>query len=279
MWTFIDKEVLINKLNNNENIRIVDCRFMLDNKEAGKFLYKEEHLPGAVYFSLEEDLSGEIEEHGGRHPLPNMEKFKQVLENAGISNDTTVVAYDGGEGAFAARLWWMLKYVGHEKVYILDGGYKEWTDAFYPVEENIQTFSPTTYHVDIQTEMLATVEDVRAAIQTGDHVIIDSREPNRYFGYEAAFAEKAGHIPTALNHWWTEGFQSGRFKSPSEQEKRFKKLEKQRPIIVYCGSGVTGTPNVIALREAGYDDVKLYAGSYSDWISYEDNEIEMGEDD
>lgn len=275
MKTFISKDKLYDQLN-KESLRIVDCRFQLGNPKFGESQYIVNHIPGAVYFDLEKDLSDVVAKHGGRHPLPKIENFKKKLEEEGISNQLKIVAYDSGEGSYAARLWWLLKYVGHEEVYILDGGFKGWQESGLPVSNEVPIYSPSTYKIELQNDMLATVENVREAVKDPTITLIDSRASNRYLGLEEPIDKKAGHIPTAINKDWAEAFQAGHFKTASEQAERFQELSKDVPIIVYCGSGVTATPNYIALKEAGYTNIKLYAGSYSDWISYEEHEVEIG---
>lgn len=270
--TFIEKEWLLDRLDDH-NVVVVDCRFQLGEPNKGKERYIKNHVQGAIYLHIEDDLSGDVEKHGGRHPLPNPEDFKKVLETSGISNNNIVVAYDGGEGSFAARLWWLLKFVGHHEVYILNGGYKEWTEAKFPINDSIPSVRNTHYEIILQTDMLASVTDVENAVSSGDHVIIDSREQKRYLGIEEPIDKKAGHIPTAVNYVWTDGFKDGKFKSAYEQERRFRDIDKDAKIIVYCGSGITATPNFIALKEAGYENVKLYGGSFSDWISYDEHEV------
>lgn len=272
MQAFIDKEQVLELLK-REDVRFVDCRFNLGNSDEGESLYKEGHISGAVYFDLERDLSSSVGEHGGRHPLPDLQSFQSLLERVGIGKNTTVIAYDGGEGAFAARCWWLLKYVGHEKVFILDGGYKEWLEIGYPVDIEPPEYKRAHFEVNVQSDTLASMEDVKRAIEAKDHILIDSRAKERFLGLVEPIDKKAGHIPTACNYCWTEGFVNGKFKSPSEQKKRFASLDKNKPIIVYCGSGVTAAPNYIALKEAGFNKVKLYPGSFSDWISYNDNEV------
>ncbi|KAB2338257.1 sulfurtransferase [Cytobacillus depressus] len=262
-----------------EDIRIADCRYNLGLADEGYELYKKNHIPGAVYFHVSNDLSQPVSTHGGRHPLPNIEEFKQTLQNAGISNETTVIAYDGGEGSFAGRLWWLLKYVGHEKVYVLNGGYKAWTEAGYPVNSAVPEYQKTNFAIKINNEIYASYEDVKKIVAEKNHetILIDSRENKRYLGLVEPIDKKAGHIPGAINKVWSEGYENGLFKSGEDQAKRFTDIDKDKQIIVYCGSGITATPNFMALKEAGYEHVKLYAGSFSDWISYEENEIETGE--
>ena len=270
----VEKEWLVKRMG-NEDFSIIDCRFDLNNKGYGKQQYNHGHLPDAIYFHLEDDLSGEVKNHGGRHPLPNLEQFKAKLEKAAISNDSTVIVYDGGEGTFAARFLWMMKYVGHEKVMILNGGYSKWEEAGYPIESEIPIVSKSSYNIHVQEKMLATYELVKDFTETRPKqtVLIDSREYKRYAGIEELIDRVPGHIPGAINEPFMEGLKDGYFLSKEEQELRFKHLDRNKTLIVYCGSGVTASPNYIALKEAGYENVKLYIGSYSDWISYEDNPV------
>lgn len=274
----VEKEWLKSRLNQAE-IRIIDCRYNLKSSDEGFDLYVKDHIPGALYFHLGKDLSGPVSIHGGRHPLPDMNSFKETLQNAGISNETTVIAYDGGEGSYAARLWWLLKYAGHESVYVLNGGYKAWTEASYPVDHAIPEFPKAEFEINLNKEIFASYEEVKNVVdeRNPDAVLMDSREKKRYLGLEELIDKKAGHIPGAINKVWMEVYENGFFKTEEEQAKRFADIEKDKQIIVYCGSGITATPNFMALKAAGFNHVKLYAGSFSDWISYDDNEIETGE--
>ncbi|MFO1444685.1 sulfurtransferase [Bacillus sp. Bva_UNVM-123] len=263
----------------DENIRIVDCRYNLGDSEEGNSLYLQDHIPGAVYFHLSKDLASPVSTHGGRHPLPELEQFKQTLQSAGIHKDTIVIAYDGGEGSYATRLWWLLNYVGHEKTFVLNGGYKAWKEACYPVNSEVPTYEVTEFELKKNEAIFASIEDVKKIVldKNNKTILIDSRDKNRYLGIEEAIDKKAGHIPGAMNKVWTEGYENGYFKTSEQQEKRFTDIDKNKEIIVYCGSGVTATPNFMALKSAGYQRIKLYAGSFSDWISYDENEIETGE--
>jgi thiosulfate/3-mercaptopyruvate sulfurtransferase len=271
----VNKDWLFSNLN-NENIRIADCRFSLAQPNKGMAEYLEGHLPGAVFFDLERDLSGKVDVHGGRHPLPILEKFISKLEDAGIGENTTVVAYDNGDGAFAARLWWLLQYLGHKKVYVLDGGFKVWRESNYPVVKSITSFTKAEFPPIVNSDILASYGEVKEYVKNRPEevVLIDSREQKRYLGLEEPIDKKAGHIPGAVNKPWMEGLSVGVYKSVEEQKERFNDLSSDKNIIVYCGSGVTAAPNFLALKEAGYENIKLYVGSFSDWISYEENEIE-----
>ncbi|MEH7010385.1 sulfurtransferase [Neobacillus niacini] len=271
----IDKEWLLKKLH-EQNVRIVDCSFSLADPKKGRQGYDQNHIPGAIYFDLEKDLSGEVGEHGGRHPLPNIEEFIYKLETAGIDENTTVIAYDQGEGAFAARFWWLLQYLGHEQVYVLDGGFKGWSEGNYPVTSEIPSFKKTIFKTNMNHELLASMEDIRAVAGEKDSqmILIDSREERRYLGLEEPIDKKAGRIPGAINKPWFEGLNAGYYKSADVQKQRFSDINTKNEIIVYCGSGVTAAPNFLALKAAGFEKVKLYLGSFSDWISYKENEIE-----
>ncbi|MGA9225566.1 MAG: sulfurtransferase [Mesobacillus sp.] len=262
----------------DRNVRIVDCTYKLGDPEAGRTQYEQGHIPGAVYFDLEKNLSGAVETHGGRHPLPKQDQLKKKLEESGISNDTILIAYDSKEGAYASRFWWLLKYLGHEKIYILNGGLEAWKNAGYPVDHEIPKYDKAVFAISVNKDLLASYEEVKDIVLNRDRdtVLIDSREQKRYLGIEEPIDRIAGHIPTAINKPWMDGLENGFFKPITEQENRFADIAKDKPIIVYCGSGVTATPNYIALKEAGYSNVRLYAGSYSDWVSYEENPVEKG---
>lgn len=261
----------------NDNVRIVDCRFSLGDPTYGVNAFTEAHLPGAVYFGLDTDLSGPVQDHGGRHPLPDSSIFKRKLEKAGIARDTTVVTYDDGEGAFASRFWWILKYVGHTNVYVLDGGFQEWTEARMPVTNERKIYKEKKFDMNINESMLASYEEVKARSRDRKAIIIDSRARSRYLGIEEPIDSRPGHIPSAINHVWEDGFEKGRWKDKQTQKERFEDLCESDEIIVYCGSGVTAIPNILALMEAGFNHVKLYAGSYSDWVSYPENQVEKEE--
>lgn len=273
----VNQEWLLEQLA-NKDVKIVDCRFSLSKPDEGERLYKESHIPGAYFFDLEKQLSAPVSKHGGRHPLPDIEQFRHEIEQAGIDNTKTVVAYDGGEGAFASRFWWLLTYIGHDKVYVLNGGFKGWVEAGYPTTKEVPKPESAQYKVSIRKEMLATYEEVKEIVanKKKSPILIDSREKARYLGKEEPIDKIPGHIPGAMHKFWAEGLENGFFKGSEEQKKRFAELDQKEPIIVYCGSGVTATPNYIALKIAGYQNVKLYAGSYSDWVSYSDNPVEKG---
>ncbi|MEH7224099.1 sulfurtransferase [Bacillus sp. JJ1566] len=276
----VNKEWLVEQLH-NKDVKIVDCRFALGNPTEGEQLYQESHIPGAFYFDLEKQLSAPVSVHGGRHPLPNMELLKREIEKVGIDNSKTVVVYDGGEGQFASRFWWLLTYLGHNKVYVLNEGFRGWGEAGYPTSKEVPEVESATFEVHIRESMLASYEEIKDIVDQKKQspILIDSRDESRYLGEVEPIDRIAGHIPGAVNKCWAESLEQGVFKNSEEQKKRFADLNNEDEIIVYCGSGVTATPNFIALKMAGFKNVRLYAGSYSDWVSYEENPVVKGKEE
>ncbi|WLD95292.1 sulfurtransferase [Alkalihalobacillus sp. AL-G] len=272
MKNFVSVKWLKNRLDDG-NVVPVDCRFDLQDPDKGYREYKESHIPGAVYADLEKDLSGEVREHGGRHPLPDLDTFVRFLGSLGIDGTKTVVVYDAQNSAMAARLWWMLNYLGHEKVYVLDGGYPEWLKRDFPVTEEIPVVDEVVFEPAIQKELAADITEVQS--KTKNHpntLLIDARGEERYLGRTEPIDKKAGHIPSAVNHFFMENLNQGKWKSQVELKERFQHYQ-DKEIINYCGSGVTACVNVLALDEIGKKS-RLYVGSWSDWSSYDDNEVE-----
>jgi thiosulfate/3-mercaptopyruvate sulfurtransferase len=256
------------------NVRIVDCRFVLGQPDAGAALYLADHLPGAVYFDLEQDLSAPKAEHGGRHPLPDISELANKLGKRGIGNEHHVIAYDDQGGAMAGRFWWLLRYMGHENVSVLNGSFSRWKAEGHRTTADIAPVLETTFTPHIQSDMLVHMNEVRTKLGDPNTILIDSREERRYLGLEEPIDPVAGHIPGAVNHFWKDSLrEDGTFKSPEEQQERFREIKPGQEVIVYCGSGVTATPNILALQEAGVPNVKLYVGSWSDWCSYKENPI------
>ncbi|PTX64310.1 thiosulfate/3-mercaptopyruvate sulfurtransferase [Melghirimyces profundicolus] len=253
---------------------VVDSRFELADPAAGKEAYRQDHIPGARYMDLEEDLSGPVKKHGGRHPLPDLDEFVEKLGTVGIDGAKTVIAYDDQGGAMAARFWWMLRYLGHEEVAILDGGYRAWKERGYPVTGEIPQPVPCRFQPRIdRPEQLAGMEDVKHY----SGLVIDSRDPDRFEGKTEPIDAKAGHIPGAVNRFWKKNLcEDGRWKRPSELKKEWAFASRGEAPIVYCGSGVTACANLLALHAAGFKNARLYAGSWSDWISYEANPVRTG---
>ncbi|PKR78808.1 sulfurtransferase [Halalkalibacillus sediminis] len=256
------------------DVIFVDCRFSLQDPTTGRKAYEEEHIPGSVYFDLEEDLSGEVGATGGRHPLPDLNEFTIKLGERGITKNTTIIVYDENL-AFASRFFWMMKLIGHKNIYLLDGGWKAWLEEDMPLSSKAQSKEVINYGaVQIDESMIAKQEEVKSKKENEQVKLLDSRNFERYAGHKEPIDRKAGHIPNALNYDWTHVKKDdGTLKSEEELKHHFSDLKDASDIIVYCGSGVTAAPNVISLWLAGFRNVKLYVGSFSDWITNDSNEV------
>ncbi len=256
----------------NEDLIIIDCRYELNNSEAGREMYQVDHIPNSIFFDLGKDLSGPKLEHGGRHPLPDMNNFIKKLGEVGIDKTKHVVAYDDQKGAFAARLWWMLKYLGHDNVSVLNVNYSTWKEKGYPITNETPVAKQTHFIPKIRSHMVVDVNQVKQAVEDDKIKIIDSRAPERYRGEIEPLDKKAGHIPSAENWFWEDNVESnGNWKSKQELKERFSSLENE-DLIIYCGSGVTANVNILALANLG-KEASLYLGGWSDWSSYEDNQV------
>ncbi|UOE92294.1 sulfurtransferase [Alkalihalobacillus sp. LMS39] len=277
MRSIIEFEELQSRLH-DANVRVIDCRFELGNPQAGLEQYVNSHIEHALYFDLEKDLSGEVKEVGGRHPLPPIEEFLQKVRTAGISEDSFVVVYDNQDGVMASRCWWMLRYIGIENVFVLNGNFSSWQEKKLPTSTVIPTFPHSDYEVRIQEQMVAPTKLVEEVVSKKyDAILLDSRENKRFLGIEEPIDKMAGHIPGAMSSFWKKTKTTeGMWKLEEEMKQQFTMLPKEKEVIVYCGSGVTACPNVLALTELGYH-AKLYVGSWSDWISYSQHPIAKGE--
>lgn len=285
MTYFVTKESVKEQMEQQaQSLVIVDVRYDLMNAEAGAEAYRAGHLLGAHYANLSHELSSPMRENGagGRHPLPEPAQLARYLGSIGMNVHSHVIAYDDQGGAMASRLRWLLQWLGHQgDVSVLEGGYKGWEEAGYPVATEIpQKVAGIEYEFALNNEIVVDRSYVLNAIGQAGIVIIDSRDGARYRGDTEPMDKAAGHIPSAVNHFWQEGKRTdGTWKSASEQAERFSTIDKDAEVIVYCGSGVTATPNVFALQEAGFRNVKLYAGSWSDWSSDSGNPVATGDEE
>ena len=249
---------------------IVDCRFSLKDTKKGRKAYQTSHLPNAIYAHLDEDLSGPIVPgETGRHPLPDVDAFAAWLSAMGINNTTQVVAYDDLGGPIAARLWWMLRWLGHTSAAVLDGGWQAWTQKGYPVTSEIPASTPRVFSPTPDSGLVATINTIQNRSDSTS-ALIDARASTRFAGINEPIDPVAGHIPGALSFPFKENLEdTGHFKSPAALQHRFKALLQDTPdkqIICYCGSGVTAAHNVLALTHAGVNNVAMYPGSWSEWI-------------
>ncbi len=261
---------------------IVDCRFSLNDSERGRRDYTQGHIPHAVYAHLNEDLSDEIvPDQTGRHPLPSIEKLTRIVSNWGINSSVQVVAYDDSGGAMAARLWWLLKWLGHEAVAVLDGGWQQWQKEDYPITNHRETSQPRTFTPHVHQEFVYNASDVLNILNNPNFLLLDARAPERYRGEQEPIDPVGGHIPGALCAPYTDNLdREGRFLSAEELQSRFQGLLKDIPpaqTIFYCGSGVTAAHNLLALAHAGLGAGRLYAGSWSEWITDPGRPIAKGD--
>lgn len=251
-------------------LTVVDCRFDLAHPNAGLNAYREHHIPGAVYAHLDQDLSSPITAQSGRHPLPVPSRFVARLGQWGIGDDTQVVAYDDGNGAIAARLWWLLRWIGHEAVAVLDGGYAAWRQAALPVDAIAAQPALASHSLAVDNTRWVTSEQLQQSLTHHESRLIDVRAAPRFRGEQEPIDPVAGHVPGAINVPFTSNLAAdGRFLTPTglwELYRPYLTEESARSVVVMCGSGVTACHSLLALARAGVADAKLYAGSWSEWI-------------
>jgi thiosulfate/3-mercaptopyruvate sulfurtransferase len=251
---------------------IVDCRHDLANLAAGRVAYAAGHLPNALFADIEHELSGAKRDAAGafrgRHPLPEKDAFIALLRSWGVNDDTQVVAYDAHGGMFAARLWWMLRWVGHAAVAVLDGGLPAWQAAGQPLAT--ETPASRARGTIALREPLVTTVDVNAVLQNVDHggrTVVDARAPDRFRGENETIDPVGGHIPGAKNRFFKDNLQAdGRFKAPAQLQAEWGlAVGDANKAIMQCGSGVTACHNLLALEVAGMPGAALYPGSWSEW--------------
>ena len=253
------------------NLVIIDTRFSLSEPHLGRSQYEAAHIPGAYYLDLNQDLSSPVQSHGGRHPLPSWSDFTHRLNALGITSNppTRVVVYDDSRFAFAARVWWMLRYLGHEQVSILDGGWQAWKAAGLPLSQEIPKAQEGNFIAQMQQNWTVDIEAVRQ--RSRDVVLIDSRSPERYKGEIEPIDPIAGTIPGAINAFWQAiTTEAGFLKEPDALSKYWSDqgITPADNVTVFCGSGVTACVNLFSLAIAGHPMHKLYPGGWSDWCSY-----------
>lgn len=247
--------------------RVFDCRHDLANPKLGEQQYREGHIPGALFAHLDRDLSGRKTGANGRHPLPDPQDFEKWLEKTGLTPHDQAVCYDGGPGAMAARLWWMLRWVGHEQVAVLDGGFAKWTKESRPITMDVPRFTPFNYPIRLRSDLAADVGAVEKSL--GKSLLLDARAPARYRGEQEPIDPIAGRIPGAKNRFNMDNLSpDGTFKQSAQLKRELEPLLRGRSpseVIHYCGSGVAACHNLLAMEIAGLEGGKLYAGSWSEW--------------
>ncbi len=269
--TLIDVESLLDCYKNPDWL-IIDARYDLADKDAGKKAYLTGHIPGAIYVDLHDDLSRPPGTNKGRHPLPTEETMNDLFSELGINEGMQVIVYDNAFGAFAARLWWMLRHMQHQRVAVLDGGWQVWEAAAAEIDSKIEQPSNSNFKKSARKQEVIDIKQIENA-----GLVVDSREPARYRGESEPIDKAAGHIPGAINRFWKDNLSaSGCFKEKTQLQAEFEQIFEKTPAkesVFYCGSGVTACHNLLAAVHAGLEQPKLYAGSWSEWSSDASNPV------
>lgn len=268
--SLISSEQLNKKISNPDWV-IIDCHYELGDPQAGRSAYLKGHIPGAFYAHLGQDLSGEIiPGKTSRHPLPEIDIFSKKVSAWGIDEAVQVIVYDNCGGAIAARLWWMMKWLGHQCVALLDGGLESWINAGFSLDTSLPDLSPREFQPNLQNQMCLSVEDIKNHHQT-NFILIDSRAPERFSGEFETLDLVAGHIPGAVNaHFLNNLDARQKFLSKTVLASKFSEIlgsNSHNEAVFYCGSGVTAAHNILAMYHAGLGLAKLYPGSWSEWIT------------
>ena len=261
---------------------VADCRSELADLDAGRRAYERGHIPGAVFLDLDIDLASPVTSETGRHPLPDVETLGERLGKLGIGNGSTVVVYDGGNGALAARAWWVLRWLGHDAVFLLDGGYEHWQFMGFPVESEIKRRASATFvaHPD-STKIMTTSELASDIAAIRGRNLLDARASVRYRGEDEPIDPIAGHVPGAVNVPFAQFVnKDGTWRPLAERRALLEEAlgaDRQAPWCVMCGSGVTACHLAISGLEAGFREPQLYVGSWSEWIRDPERPIGTGE--
>lgn len=266
--TLVSCEELAQHLNDPE-WRIVDCRHLLSDVGYGEKAYAEGHLPGAVFMHLDRDLSGPMNGCNGRHPLPDPKLLAAKLGAVGIDRKTQVVAYDDDGGMYAVRLWWLLRWMGHDSVAVLDGSIRQWTNQGRPLSAEVPKYESAVFEVELR-DWVVTSGQVEANLDRNDLALIDARAPDRFRGENETMDPVGGHIPGARNRFFRDNLDAGSFRPAAELRQEYLSVlagVEPSQVVLYCGSGVTACHDLLAMEVAGLSGAKLYAGSWSEWCA------------
>jgi thiosulfate/3-mercaptopyruvate sulfurtransferase len=267
--TLIDADTL-RTVPASTDLLFVDCRFDLADPSAGERAHAQAHIPGAVYAHLDRDLSGPVTAATGRHPLPDPAVFAEILSRWGIAPSTQVVAYDASGGVIAARLWWMLGWLGHARVAVLDGGLAAWCAAGGSLDRSVAARQPTRFVAEPEKGAAVSTAELADLLEAGGCLLVDARSAERFEGRNEPIDPVAGHVPGAVNFACQANLSAdGRFLGRDALRSAWARLLAGRPaeaIVGMCGSGVTACHNLLALEHAGLGRGRLYPGSWSEWI-------------
>lgn len=260
---------------------VVDCRFDLADPAAGRRDYAAAHLPGAVYADLERDLSGPPTGGSGRHPLPPPHALAARLSGWGVGAESQVVAYDDNSGAMASRLWWLLRWLGHDAVAVLDGGLEAWREARLPTTAELAARAPRRFTARPRPELLVDAVELAEWLARDEVLVVDARSPERFRGEVEPIDPVAGHIPGAINRPFTANLDAeGRFLPAAVLREQWQAVlggRQSAAVVSQCGSGVTACHNLLALERAGLSGARLYPGSWSEWIRDPQRPVACGE--
>jgi thiosulfate/3-mercaptopyruvate sulfurtransferase len=278
--TLIDADTVAAHLD-DPRWRVVDCRFDLAAPDSGRHAWERDHIPGAVYADLERDLSGPRSGRTGRHPLPDAEAMASWLGSAGIDDGVQVVCYDADSGAFAARLWWLLRWLGHDAAAVLDGGYAAWTAAGLPVDAAAPHADPVTFRPRLRDGTLTAEAGEIHPGNPGRGLPVDARSTERFRGESEPIDAVAGHVPGARNRPFARNLEpdSGRWRPPHDLRAEWERLlggTEPAGVVHLCGSGVTACHNLLAMEHAGLRGSRLYPGSWSEWITDPERPVATG---
>ena len=260
---------------------VFDCRFTLSNAEAGKLAYQQGHIPGARYVHLDDDMSSQVTPTSGRHPLPDVQQFSEKLSNWGVDAGKQVVVYDDSFGSMAVKMWWLLRWLGHNNVALLDGGLPKWIKQKLPVTTELPVIVPAKFIPQVQEDMVVDAAEVDRVRRERCGLVIDARPEQRFSGEREPLDKVAGHIPGAVNWVFEENLDfDGTYLPADELREAFLNLLKgvnPGNVIHSCGSGVTACHNMLAMEIAGLPGGRLYAGSWSQWITDPSRPVATGE--
>jgi thiosulfate/3-mercaptopyruvate sulfurtransferase len=250
---------------------VVDCRHSLQDFGAGRRAYEAGHIPGAFFADAEHDLAGARTGKNGRHPLPRPEDFAGFLRSLGVNDRTQIVAYDEGADMFAARLWLLCRWIGHEETAVLDGGISAWRALGYPVDASVPArfdAQKDSLALRLRRDLIVGADDVLANLNSNGMCVLDARAGDRFRGEVEPMDPVAGHIPGARNLWFKENFdKNARWKSTQELRDLYVGYGKPSDVVHQCGSGVSSAVNMLAMERAGLSGSRVYVGSWSEWCS------------
>lgn len=275
--------ISVEELNENINQKswcLFDCRFSLKDPKEGLVKFNQGHIPGAQFADMDTDLSSTMTTNSGRHPLPDPIELIEKLQNWGVSNASQVICYDDMSGAFAARMWWLMKWLGHDDTAVLDGGLSQWTKSNLPIETDVHSRPVGTFNGEANNSMWVDINFIQEQLELNKIHLLDARTSDRYTAKDRKTDPVAGHIPGALSFPFAANLtKQGKFKPAKDLHKRFSNVfsNDQTEVINMCGSGVTACHNLLAMNIAGLPLTRLYVGSWSEWIKEKSRPVATGE--